>query len=34
MLVIDGYGITCEIVLWSVPLDFSDDKSTLDQIMA
>ena len=34
ILVIDGWGISCEIVLIWMSLDFSDDQSTLVQVMA
>ena len=34
ILVIDGWGISSEIVLIWVSLDFSDDQSTLVQVMA
>ena len=34
MLVIDGWGICCEIALISVSLDLTDDQSTLVQVMA
>ena len=34
ILVIDGWGISCEIALIWMPLDFTDDKSTLVQVMA
>ena len=34
ILVIDGWGISCEIVLIWMPLDFIDDQSTLVQVMA
>ena len=30
----DGWGISCKIVLWWMPLDLSDNKSTLVQVMA
>ena len=32
--VIDGWGISCEIALWWMSLDLTDDKSTLVQVMA
>ena len=34
ILVIDGWGISCEIPLIWMTLDFTDDKSTLVQVMA
>ena len=34
ILVIDGWGISCEIVQAWMPLDFTDDQSTLVQVMA
>ena len=34
ILVIDGWSISCEIALRCVSLDFTDDKSTLVQVMA
>ena len=34
ILVIDGWGISCEIALIWMSLDFTDDQSTLVQIMA
>ena len=34
ILVIDGWGISCEIALIWMPLDLTDDKSTLVQVMA
>ena len=34
ILVIDGWGISCEIVLLWMSLDFNDDHSTLVQVMA
>ena len=34
ILVIDGWGISCEIALIWMPLDFTDDQSTLVQVMA
>ena len=34
ILVIDGWGISCEIALILMPLDFTDDQSTLVQVMA
>ena len=34
ILVIDGWGICCEIVLKWMSLDFTDDQSTLVQVMA
>ena len=34
ILVIDGLGISCEIVLTWTPQDLADDKSTLVQVMA
>ena len=34
ILVIDGWGISCEIVLIWMSLDFTDDQSTLVQVMA
>ena len=34
ILVIDGWGICCEIALISMPLDFTDYQSTLVQVMA
>ena len=34
ILVIDGWGIFCEIALTWMSLDFTDDQSTLVQIMA
>ena len=33
VLVNGGWGISCEIALRWVPLDFTDDKSTLVQVM-
>ena len=33
-LVIDGWGISCEIALIWMSLDFTDDQSTLFQVMA
>ena len=33
ILVIDGWGISCEIVLMWVSLDFTDDQSTLVQVL-
>ena len=33
-LVIDGWGISCEIALRWLSLDLTDDKSTLVQAMA
>ena len=33
-LVIDGWGISCEIALIWMSLDFTDDQSTLVQVMA
>ena len=33
ILVIDGWGISCEIALIRMSLDFSDDQSTLVQVM-
>ena len=32
--VIDGWGISCELALRWMPLDLTDDKSTLVQVMA
>ena len=32
--VIDGWGISCEITLRLMPLDLTDDTSTLDHVMA
>ena len=34
ILVIDGWGIACEIALIWMSLDFADDQSTLVQVMA
>ena len=34
ILVIDGWGISCEITLIWISLDFTDDQSTLVQVMA
>ena len=34
ILVIDGWGISCEIVLIWKSMDFTDDQSTLIQVMA
>ena len=34
ILVIDGWGITCEIALIWMSLDFTNDQSTLVQVMA
>ena len=34
LLAIDGWGITCEIALIWMSLDFTDDQSTLVQVMA
>ena len=34
ILVIDGWGISCEIALIWMSLDFTDDQSTLLQVMA
>ena len=34
ILVIDGWGISCEIALIWMTLDFTDDKSALVQVMA
>ena len=34
ILVIDGWGISCEIALIGMSLDFTDDESTLVQVMA
>ena len=34
ILVIDGWGISWEIALIWMSLDFTDDQSTLDQVMA
>ena len=34
ILVIDGWGISCEITLIWLSLDFTDDGSTLVQVMA
>ena len=34
ILVIDGWGICCEIALMWMSLDFTDDESTLVQVMA
>ena len=34
ILVIDGWGITCEIALILMSLDFTDNQSTLVQVMA
>ena len=33
ILVIDGWGITCEISIIWMSLDFTDDQSTLIQVM-
>ena len=33
ILAIDGYGLSCEIALWWIPLDLTD-KSTLVQVKA
>ena len=33
-LVVDGWGISCEIVLTWMPQDLTNDKSTLVQVMA
>ena len=34
ILVIDGWGIFCEIALIWMSLDYTDDQSTLVQVMA
>ena len=34
ILLIDGCGISCEIALIWMPMDFTDDQSTLAQVMA
>ena len=34
ILVINGWGISCEIVLIGMSVDFTDDQSTLVQVMA
>ena len=34
ILVIDGWSISCEIALIWMSVDFTDDQSTLDQVMA
>ena len=34
ILIIDGGGVSYEIALRWLPLNFSDDKSTLVQVMA
>ena len=34
ILVIEGWGISCEIALIWISLDFTDDQSTLVQVMA
>ena len=34
ILVVDGWGIPCEIALILLSLDFTDDQSTLVQVMA
>ena len=34
ILVIDGWGISCEIALIAMSLDFTDDQSILIQVMA
>ena len=34
ILVIDGWSIACKIVLKWMPMDLTDGKSTLDQVMA
>ena len=34
VLVIDGWGVSCEISISWMPLDLTDDKSTLVQVMA
>ena len=34
ILVIDGWGISCEIALIWMSLDFTDDQSTLVEVMA
>ena len=34
ILVIDGWGLSCEIALIWMSLDFTDDQSTLVQVMA
>ena len=34
ILVIDGWGISCEIALIWMSVDFTDDQSTLVQVMA
>ena len=34
ILMIDDWGISCEIALTWMPLDFTDDQSTLVQVMA
>ena len=34
ILVTDGWGISCEIALIWMSLDFTDDQSTLVQVMA
>ena len=33
ILVVDGWGISCEIALILISLDFTDDQSTLVQVM-
>ena len=33
ILAIDGWGISCEIALVWMPMDFTDDQSTLVQVM-
>ena len=33
ILVVDGWGIPCEIALILMSLDFTDDQSTLVQVM-
>ena len=33
-LMISDWGVSCEIALWCMPLDLTDDKSTLVQVMA
>ena len=33
-LMISGWGVSCEIALWWMPLDLADDESTLVQEMA
>ena len=34
ILVIDGWGFSCEIALIWMSLDFTDDQSTLVEVMA